>query len=176
MWRVQHPHVDSGYLASVSYESILDDEGKQHWEMIYVPGPKAISEFRAFSRKTARSQATVQISLPLSDILAAPARPKSGRELGSQAERLIAELVASGVSKSWSRTHVQGLSDEGVERAEHVLDYWGSIGATKTWSNPAACFAPLLELQATEGITIPSRYPSRKQRAADRAQTKRQIE
>jgi len=49
MYKVQRPHLMSGYLASFRYEESKDEEGKRDWIMYYEPGPKARAEYRSFT-------------------------------------------------------------------------------------------------------------------------------
>lgn len=48
MYKVHRDHLNSGYLAKVEYETIMDSEGRADWNMYYTPGPNAAAEFRAF--------------------------------------------------------------------------------------------------------------------------------
>jgi hypothetical protein len=49
MYKVQRPHLMSGYLASFRYEETKDEEGKRDWIMYYEPGPRARAEYRSFT-------------------------------------------------------------------------------------------------------------------------------
>jgi hypothetical protein len=51
MWKIHHPHLQSGYLKASRYTATTDAEGNPDWMMIYVPGPKAQAEHRAFSAR-----------------------------------------------------------------------------------------------------------------------------
>lgn len=73
MYKIHRPHLDSGYLAKVSFEQITDDSGQADWWMYYIPGPNASREYQEFTgyiRKTktrglkdSRKQAQVEASL-----------------------------------------------------------------------------------------------------------------
>lgn len=57
MYKIHRPHLASGYISSVRYETIQDDHGGADWVMFYTPGPKAIAEFETFTkRRLAKSQ------------------------------------------------------------------------------------------------------------------------
>ena len=55
MWKIHHTHLKSGYLKASRYTATTDAEGKPDWMMIYVPGPRAHAEFRAFSARRAQA-------------------------------------------------------------------------------------------------------------------------
>lgn len=49
MYKLHKPHLDSGYLAKVEFEKILDGEGHPDWNIWYIPGPRAKDEYVKFS-------------------------------------------------------------------------------------------------------------------------------
>ena len=51
MWKIHRPHLQSGYLKASRYTATTDAEGNPDWMMHYVPGPRAHTEFRAFSTR-----------------------------------------------------------------------------------------------------------------------------
>jgi hypothetical protein len=51
MYKIHRPHKSSGYLAKVSYEATTDNEGQTDWILYYIPGPKALAEYKAFHKK-----------------------------------------------------------------------------------------------------------------------------
>ena len=51
MYKVHRPHIKSGYIEKVSYESIVDSEEKDDWTMRYVIGKKAREEYKTFHTK-----------------------------------------------------------------------------------------------------------------------------
>jgi len=53
MYKVHRPHLQSGYLKLASYKSTTDGEGKQDWNMYYVPGSRATAQYHAFAKKHA---------------------------------------------------------------------------------------------------------------------------
>jgi hypothetical protein len=48
MYKVQRPHLRSGYITDVEYEPTVDGEGNPDWIMLYTPGAKARNEQLAF--------------------------------------------------------------------------------------------------------------------------------
>ena len=51
MYKVHRPHLQSAYLSAVSYEATTCSAGKVDWFMLYVPGPKAKAEYKAFNKR-----------------------------------------------------------------------------------------------------------------------------
>src|SRR5262245_15980382 len=49
MYKLHKPHIDSGYLAKVEFEKVLDGEGIPDWTIWYSPGPRARDEYVKFS-------------------------------------------------------------------------------------------------------------------------------
>lgn len=73
MTKVHRPHRQSGYIASVDFQETTDAGGKPDWVMLYKPGPKALAEFRAFTKRGGPSVLEIEPlqtegALPLADI------------------------------------------------------------------------------------------------------------
>ena len=51
MYKIHRPHLQSGYLEKVSFETTTCNEGNRDWLMLYIPGPKAKAEFKTFNSK-----------------------------------------------------------------------------------------------------------------------------
>jgi hypothetical protein len=49
MYKLHKPHLDSGYLAKVEFEKMLDAEERPDWNIWYSPGPRAKDEYIRFS-------------------------------------------------------------------------------------------------------------------------------
>ena len=49
MYKVLRPHIRSGYIAGVEYETADDSDGSPDWIMHFAPGPKARNEQLAFA-------------------------------------------------------------------------------------------------------------------------------
>jgi uncharacterized protein YqgQ len=54
MWKLHQPHLKSGYFAEARFENISNHEGEPDWMLVYVPGKKALDEYKAFSQKQKR--------------------------------------------------------------------------------------------------------------------------
>lgn len=87
MYKVLRPHVQSGYIAKVQYQAIVNESGESDWWMYYTPGFNAAREYRAFTgqgqirkikKKEAPSRAT--LALPFGEGAGIPAeRPTKER-------------------------------------------------------------------------------------------------
>ncbi len=51
MWKFHQPHLKSSYFAEARFENILNREGEPDWMLVYVPGKKALDEYKAFTKK-----------------------------------------------------------------------------------------------------------------------------
>ena len=52
MYKIHKPHLDSGYLAKISYQQTVDGAGNPDWAMLYDPGPRARAEFAVFQKRS----------------------------------------------------------------------------------------------------------------------------
>jgi hypothetical protein len=64
MYKVHHPHLQSGYLADVTTQSVLDDQGGPDWLLQYRPGPKARAEYRAFTGQNGPGEPSLRTVKP----------------------------------------------------------------------------------------------------------------
>jgi hypothetical protein len=110
MSKIHKPHRESGYVARVQFQETQDAKGNRDWEMFYTPGPRAIAEFGAFSRRSiaptpqnieARNGRAVQRTL----------------ELASPTDELEEQLIVRGVSPKKTRELLANLQPN-----QQVLD------------------------------------------------------
>lgn len=126
MYKLHKPHLDSGYLKSVTFELTKDGEGKPDWVMVYTPGPRAKSEYQTFARKQA----------PLFEQPAA---------VSAEANGLLRELTTRGIAAAKARTLLQH-----VRPNQHVLDQleWGDAilrqAGSGTFRNPPGFYVSLV--------------------------------
>ena len=60
MYKVHQPHLQSGYLADVTTQSVLDNQGRPDWLLQYTPGPKARAEYQAFTSRKGRTETALR--------------------------------------------------------------------------------------------------------------------
>lgn len=75
MYKLHRTHLASKYLKTVRFEPTTDDEGNPDWFMLYVPGPKARAEFRAFERRSgSRRETQPTLDVPTISATSPPAQ------------------------------------------------------------------------------------------------------
>jgi hypothetical protein len=115
MFKIHAPHREAGYVAKVDYEATIDGEGSPDWEMFYSPGPRAIAEFEAFTRRQVRS--SVQPTA-----LPAPDPVDNTPTAAVSASALVAELTRRGIAERKARELLANLQpgQEPIDQIEYV--------------------------------------------------------
>jgi hypothetical protein len=102
MSKIHKPHRESGYIAKVQFQETEDAKGNRDWEMFYTPGPRAVAEFSAFSRRT--------IAPTVQNTEVRNVRPvQRTLELTSPPDLIEEQLVARGISPKKARELVANL-------------------------------------------------------------------
>jgi hypothetical protein len=127
MTKVHRPHKKSGYLAGIDYEQTVDRDGHPDWVMLYIPGPKARAEYRAFTR---RGGPTV---LEVEPFLASPALPLTA----PGPLPLEAELIGRGITPAMASELVRDHAEEKIRAQIEQLD-WLVETKPKKVADPAA--------------------------------------
>jgi hypothetical protein len=149
MYKIHKPHLNSGYLKSVSITQTTDGEGKCDWVLSYVPGAKARAEFRVFSE-----------SGPVPVQTSAPQASRIQVEAGNHPD--TAALVERGIS---AKKAVELLSDPGID-ASLVRDQleWGDFLINRaqagSFRNPPGFYIWLI----SQKITPPPEFQSSRSR------------
>jgi hypothetical protein len=147
MYKLHTPHRQSGYIVKVEYEQTTDPEGNIDWSMLYTPGPKAFTEYHAFTNRLTQHpalnalQSRQTVELPLKS-------PPSQLTLdGSDTEDpLLNELTKRGVTEKKARTLLEALRS-----GQLVLDqirYVDSLIANSPrgkFRNPAGMYVRFIE-------------------------------
>jgi hypothetical protein len=154
MYKLHKPHLESGYLKSVSFEAIQDGEGKPDWLMIYTPGPRARNEYQTFARR----QAPLFVEPAVADAAT------------------LRELTSRGVVEAKAKQLLQQLQPN-----QHVLDQleWADAiiaqAGAGTFRNPPGFYVSLVR----DNITPPASFETSRRRrhrdAADRAAQDRRL-
>lgn len=142
MYKVHRPHLASGYISKVSYQSSEDAEGRQDWIMYYEPGPKARSEYAVFEARPHPAQQLV-IEEPDQTTPAA-----TGTE--SLRDRAFQEMVARGITPTKARrllaVHKEPeLILEQLEWGDHLIREAG----TGRFYNPPGFYIHLIRQNIT---------------------------
>jgi hypothetical protein len=117
MYKVHQPHIKSGYITKVTYQSTRDSEGTADWVMSYVPGPRAVAEFGRFNHKLYAEDHSSDLDMD---------GEGKGREVTPIAVKLLQQfhLVLRGVKNYQPRQ--KGTE---VRHAEEVIRRLGTDGA-----------------------------------------------
>jgi hypothetical protein len=109
MYKLHAPHKQSGYISDVELRETTDGEGQPDWEMLYTPGRRARAEFRASSKRAARTiDVTPARSLKERRPELPPARePLSAEGMSPEHEELIRKLKSFKVSEGKARELVK---------------------------------------------------------------------
>jgi hypothetical protein len=127
MARIHAPHLKSGYLAAIDFQDTVDGEGRPDWVMLYVPGPKARAEYRAFTR---RSGPTV---LEVEPFLASPMLPPAA----PGPSPLEADLIGRGITPAMAGELVRDHGEEKIRVQMEQLDWLTETKPSKV-ADPAA--------------------------------------
>jgi len=148
MYKVHRPHIKSGYIEKVSYESIVDSEGNNDWTMRYAIGAKARHEYKVFTSKHLRkaSEANDTLTGLAKELYERGIRPASkAKELASehQTETINEKLemyntgiikeaggLLHAIENDWQPTDAQ-LKDKAKAEAESVLEKIRQLTLTK---------------------------------------------
>jgi hypothetical protein len=174
MHQMHRPHLQSGYLEKVEFESTTDAEGQPDWTMIYTPGPKARAEHIAFTTGWKPPRGIPAPKTP-NAVAAGAARGNPPGEFRPRAAppaaakpaeipaHLVAELTRRGVSETQARRLLANVSDG--QAAVDVLE-WGDhlVRQAKpgVLRNPPGFYIYLLK----EKITPPDGFETSRKREA----------
>ena len=114
MSKVHRPHLASGYITKVDFQSTAADDGQPDWIMLYQPGPKARAEYRAFTKRG---------SLPLLEIeLAEPSPPLASPDLTELEQELIRRSITPTTAKELVREHAEEKILAQIERLDWQME------------------------------------------------------
>lgn len=113
MYKLHVPHREAGYIGKVEYGQTIDDAGAADWAIYYTPGPKAVAEFEAFTRRQVRLSVETPIARGAGEGVRQPAEATDPRVL---------ELTQRGVSDRKARELVAALKpdQELMDQIEYV--------------------------------------------------------
>jgi hypothetical protein len=161
MYKIHVPHRQAGYIMKVEYQETTDADGVADWEMFYSPGPKAIAEFEAFTRRQIRR---IEVA-PL------PVNRDRGAGEGTPVDQgepaLLPELTGRGIAANRARELLANLKP-GQELMDQ-LEYVDSIVARDTrrkLENPPGLYITYIR----DNVAPPADFPtSRKRRLHEQA-------
>jgi len=124
MYKVHRPHLTSGYLKKVSCDAARDSEGKPDWVFYYTPGPKAVTEFKAFNKNHSLGDKALE-NIIEADRKAVPSSPAE-----AQAQEIVADFYKQfhNVKNSMPQPKelkqaAEFISEHGMEKARHFVRF-----------------------------------------------------
>jgi hypothetical protein len=165
MYKVHQPHKQSGYLASVHYEAMLDGEGRLDWMMCYVPGPKARSEYDFFMDKPGLLEATEDFAECASEVKPDPVPDEYDHEI-------ITAMLQRGIGEKQAQALLGELREgQAVMEQLEYADYRIACEPLGTFRNPPGFYISVIR----ENTPIPESFESSRKRA-DRVERERRLE
>lgn len=170
MAKVLRPHKQSGYINSVKYKSVIDDENKPDWELYLTPGPRAHDEFAIAHgrkpRKTIREAVVSRVGHEAQN-------PKPPREASNAIQptlsinlALVSELTRRGITEKKATEIVAGLEPgrDLVAQLEYFDEMIKHAGFTIT--NPPGFYIRQIEknLPVPDGFETSAKRKAREER------------
>lgn len=150
MARIHRPHLKSGYIESVEFEQTAERDGNPDWLMVYVPGPKAKTEFRTFTKRG--GSRTLEIEPP------SPALPSPAEAGATLFER---ELINRGVTASTARELVATYPEERIAAQIDYFDWLREKEPKKVQASPGGYLTSAIR----GDYASPNGFESKAQRA-----------
>ncbi|MCA1566097.1 MAG: hypothetical protein LC803_10765 [Acidobacteria bacterium] len=167
MYKIHTPHLKSGYLAKVEFQELQGESGELDWLMLYTPGSKAKTEFRAFTQPKKASPAKPSRELEPAELF--PLREDERSLIVS--DSLIKQLLKFGISEAKARNLVESHR----EAAEAQIAAYPYRDMGKPKKNAAGWLVAAIE----GNYTLPALYleeQEKKQQALKGRQQKSGIE
>jgi len=116
MYKIHHPHLQSGYIERVSFTPTIDEQGNADWIMQYVPGDKARAEYQFFTNKKLRARVATKQPEEISLHTHAVAL------VGYFYQRFHQQEVISPNNKEIEQATAL-ITAHGIERARFIVDF-----------------------------------------------------
>lgn len=114
MYKVHRPHLQAGYIADVDYQETVDADGRADWVMHYKPGPKAIAEYRTFTKRGGPNVLEIEPIGPP----AVPALPA----ISELEQELINRNVTGSIAAELVRDHSEEKIRAQMERLDWLIE------------------------------------------------------
>jgi hypothetical protein len=128
MWKIHRPHRLSGYIADVTYEATLDQEGKADWLMHYTPGRKAKAEYNTFNRRDSSADAA-ELPSPQDASTDQNAAPAPAEQLVAIFQQLFHNASKPYASQKELDQAYTLITLHGFDRAKYIVEYSHSAAA-----------------------------------------------
>jgi hypothetical protein len=98
MYKLHLLHRRSGYISKIEFEKAPDEEGNRDWEIFYTPGPKAFSEYEAFTNRQSPVTRTASVGLQ-EPVQRKTSSLQTTLDLSAGPPTLFAELTRRGIGE-----------------------------------------------------------------------------
>jgi hypothetical protein len=153
MYKIHKPHLESGYIKSITIDAVTDEEGHSDWLMNYVPGPKARSEFRTFTEKEQKAGRSQNPGKP-------DGKPDLKPRMAEPASPLLNELVTRGIGQSRAAELLSRAETDGVLDQIEWGDFLIKQAAPGVFRNPPGFYIWLI----AENIVPPPHFETTRRR------------
>ena len=117
LYKVHKPHLDSGYLKAVDYQTTTDAAGRPDWIIRYTPGPKAKREYREFN-----GQREEPARKPAPPRLAPATPPKADADRASVEDPEIARRIERLVEAGFGTSAAIDLASKHADECDRQLN------------------------------------------------------
>ncbi len=158
MYKVHAPHRESGYIAKIDLEETSDRDGNPDWEMWYTPGPRAIAEHQAFSRRGLEPGTPASHAVPPKIPVKSPQQQSLPL---TEYEPVVVELTRRGIAEKKVRELLSNL-----EPGQEVMDQieWTDATISKApagkFHNPPGLYVAVIR----DNIPPPKNFVSTRKR------------
>ena len=189
MYKVHRHHLLSRYLKSITHEEARDGEGKPDWWMHYVPGARALAEYRAFNRKHLIGDAEADLGEGTEHALEGETvSDTEGREAVPEPEphpgqKLVCYFHSRARGDEHYEASLQGrevrlasefLEEHGPEKARFIVDH--AVEQAKTTKFQMRTFGALIQYVAEALRTWDRRTQGERRREREEAHRRREEE
>jgi hypothetical protein len=114
MHKVHRLHRQSGYIAEVDFQETTDSDGQPDWVMLYKPGPKALAEYRAFTKRGGPNVLEIEAL--------EPTPPVAVPEITELEQELLERNITPGIAAELVRNHSEEKIRAQMERLDWLLE------------------------------------------------------
>jgi hypothetical protein len=183
MYRLHKPHLESGYIETIAFEKIRNEDGTLDWLFTYTPGRKAKGEHTLATRKPlprAKEIKSNPIQPPLIPDEPRPVLiPDVELSFSEADENLVSKMREFGVAESKARSLVKSHR-EAVEREIPIFPYRLLGGTVKNVSGlfikavEESYEAPQNYLDSLKEIESKKRFEAERKKSEEKGRKKRE--
>ena len=172
MFKLHAPHREAGYIVKVEYRETTARDGQPDWEMLYTPGPKAITEYQAFTHRQVRQQSSAERRGQWPTIDSSRCEPlQTTFDLTVVDTRLMSEMTRRGITEKKARELLLNVKPD--QELLDQLEYTDSIiqqAPAGKFHNPPGLYIRNIENNVTPPVTFESSRQRHRREAIEQAQ------